>query len=252
MGDKDKKKILRLPIDFDNQNISIGSQRFAATLQKFEPFQEKVGNTGEATYKTPVTHLNMEHPRARLVPSEQETELGDSVSICGTADLGDRFALDGNPEMDLVGEAIHSFMAVDDYARDNGKRLTMAEKILHNWKVTAVTPENLVEASDRLRTHIEKTYGQNCIWLKEWPIHLRKGNQKANGWIDLLLETPAGLVIIDHKSFPGSKDRREAKALTYAPQLALYREAVEKATGKSVIATIIHMPVVGEMWELKI
>ncbi len=75
------------------------------------------------------------------------------------------------------------------------------------------------------------------------------------GWIDLLLETPGGFVIIDHKSFPGSKDRREAKALTemtYAPQLAMYREAVEKATGQPVIATIIHMPTMGAIFELKI
>jgi hypothetical protein len=66
------------------------------------------------------------------------------------------------------------------------------------------------------------------------------------------LETPAGIVIIDHKSFPGSKDRRQERALSHAPQLALYREAVAKATGKSVIATIIHMPVVGEMIEIRI
>ena len=59
-------------------------------------------------------------------------------------------------------------------------------------------------------------------------------------------------MIIDHKSFPGSKEKREEKALSHAPQLAIYREAVEKATKKSVIATIIHMPVVGEMMELKI
>jgi ATP-dependent exoDNAse (exonuclease V) beta subunit len=167
-------------------------------------------------------------------------------------DLGERIALEGNPEMDLVGEAIHGFLAVDDNSRDEGKRLAMAEKILQNWNVTAVTPENLVEASDRLRTHIDKMFGKDCVWRKEWPIHLRKGNQMAMGWIDLLLETPEGFVIIDHKSFPGSKDRRQERALSHAPQLALYRDAVEKATGKTVIATIIHMPVVGEMIEIRI
>lgn len=86
----------------------------------------------------------------------------------------------------------------------------------------------------------------------EWPIHLRKENQKAKGWIELLLETASGFAIIDNNSFPGSKDKRQKKALTHAPQLAMYREAVEKATGKSVIATMIHMPVVGELMELKI
>ncbi len=64
--------------------------------------------------------------------------------------------------------------------------------------------------------------------------------------------TSSGIVIIDHKGFPRSKDKRQDRALSHAPQLALYREAVEKATGKSVIATMIHMPVVGELMELKI
>jgi ATP-dependent exoDNAse (exonuclease V) beta subunit len=252
LEDKENKKILSLPLDFDNQNISVGGQKFAATLQKFEPFQEKVENTGEATYTTPVTHKNIEHPRSRLVPSQLGTDLGDSVTICETVSLGERIPLDGNPDMDLVGEAIHGFLAVDDYLLEDVKRMEMAEQTLLNWRVTAIKPENLVEVSNRLRSHIEKTYGKDCIWRSEWPIHLRKGNQKANGWIDLLLETPAGIVIIDHKSFPGSKDRRQERALSHAPQLALYREAVEKATGKSVIATIIHMPVVGEVMEIRI
>jgi ATP-dependent exoDNAse (exonuclease V) beta subunit len=80
---------------------------------------------------------------------------------------------------------------------------------------------------------------------------LKKGDQQTKGWIDLLLKTPSGgLVIIDHKSFPGSKEKREEKALSHAPQLAIYREAVEKATEESVIATIIHMPVVGVMLQV--
>jgi ATP-dependent exoDNAse (exonuclease V) beta subunit len=128
----------------------------------------------------------------------------------------------------------------------------MAKQILDNWKVTAITEASLLEVSQRLRTHVEQTYGKDCVWRKEWPIHLRKGDQKAKGWIDLLLKTGSGFVIIDHKSFPGSKEKREEKALSHAPQLAIYREAVEKATKESVIATMIHMPVVGELMELTI
>ncbi len=252
MEDKDKKKILRLPTDFDNQNISIGSQRFAATLQKFEPFQQGAQNPDEGTYKTPVPHMNMEYPRARLVPSEQKSDIGDAVSICGVTSLGERIPLDGVPDMELLGEAIHSFLAVDNHLLGDAKRLEAAGQILLNWKVTAIKPADLLEVSNRLHSHIERTYGAGCVWRTEWPIHLKKENQKAKGWIDLLLETPDGLVVIDHKSFPGSKDRRQERALSYAPQLSMYREAVEKATGKSVIATMIHMPVVGEMWEIAI
>ena len=64
----------------------------------------------------------------------------------------------------------------------------------------------------------------------------------------MLLETPEGYVVIDHKSYPRADAQEHAKE--YAPQLAAYKEAVEKATGKSVLATLVHMPVVGLVFEL--
>ena len=154
--------------------------------------------------------------------------------------------------MEILGDAIHAFLAVDNESWDDGGRLETAGQILDNWKVTAIKAESLVEASDRLRSFVEQKYGVDCVWRREWPISLRRENQKAKGWIDLLLETSKGFVIIDHKSFPGRMDKWEKKAMEYAPQLAIYREAVEKATGKSDIATMIHMPVLGVLIELKI
>lgn len=76
---------------------------------------------------------------------------------------------------------------------------------------------------------------------------LRLGNQKSRGWIDLLIETENGYVIIDHKTFPGAREQWEEKALSYAPQLGLYKQAVEQATGKKVLDMLIHMAVVGSM-----
>jgi len=57
---------------------------------------------------------------------------------------------------------------------------------------------------------------------------------------------------VDHKSVPGSKDEWADKAIEYAPQLALYREAVEKAAHQQVIATMIHVPVLGVLLKLNI
>ena len=42
------------------------------------------------------------------------------------------------------------------------------------------------------------------------------------------------------------------KAIEYAPQLALYREAMEKAAHQQVIATMIHVPVLGVLLKLNI
>jgi len=68
------------------------------------------------------------------------------------------------------------------------------------------------------------------------------------GWIDLLVETADGYVIIDHKSYPGTDNEERVKE--YAPQLRAYKEAVEKATGKPVIELLLHLPVSGLILEI--
>ena len=68
------------------------------------------------------------------------------------------------------------------------------------------------------------------------------------GWVDMLLETPTGYVDIDHKSYVGADAREYVKK--YAAQLAIYRQAVEKATGKDVVATLLHMPMLGKIFDV--
>jgi ATP-dependent exoDNAse (exonuclease V) beta subunit len=250
---KDGKKILSLPQGVGKQRLSIGTDSFDIMVEQFDPIQPQLNAQAEQTFVTHTTFDDIKFPPARLVPSQVGGAMTPTVCITNTVRLGDRIPILGKVDMEILGNAIHAFLAVDNHSWDDGRRLAMAGQILDNWKVTAIKQENLLKVSNRLRSHIEQTYGAYCVWLREWPIHLKKGDQKTKGWIDLLLKTPSGgLVIIDHKSFPGSKEKREEKALSHAPQLAIYREAVEKATEKSVIATIIHMPVVGEMMELRI
>jgi ATP-dependent exoDNAse (exonuclease V) beta subunit len=64
------------------------------------------------------------------------------------------------------------------------------------------------------------------------------------GFIDMLLETPDGYIIIDHKTHPRQDNAAEYCAKC-APQLNLYKKAVEEATGKKVIKLIIHLPNLG-------
>ena len=156
------------------------------------------------------------------------------------------------PDMQVLGEAVHAFLAADDTTQPRNQRLDMAGMIMENWRAPWLKAEDLLSASDRLRGYVDKTYGKETIRHREWPVHLRIGDQKASGWIDLLLETPQGYVIIDHKSFPGRMEQWSEHALQYAPQLDLYQKAVEKATARPVMATMIHMPVLGVIMEVKI
>jgi ATP-dependent exoDNAse (exonuclease V) beta subunit len=65
----------------------------------------------------------------------------------------------------------------------------------------------------------------------------------------MLLETKDGYVIIDHKMVRALGE--EKLRVAYAVQLQCYRMAVEKATGKKVLQTFLHLPNQGVCLELK-
>jgi ATP-dependent exoDNAse (exonuclease V) beta subunit len=71
--------------------------------------------------------------------------------------------------------------------------------------------------------------------------------QRVRGSIDLLLETPDGFIIIDHKSFPGKFADWEMRALSHLPQLHVYKHVLQERTGRKVKELYIHMPIVGAM-----
>ncbi|MBK6741416.1 MAG: PD-(D/E)XK nuclease family protein [Haliea sp.] len=85
----------------------------------------------------------------------------------------------------------------------------------------------------------------------EYPIHYTNDNgQIIAGWIDLLLETAEGFVLIDHKASPRARSDWEEIALGFSGQLAAYAEGVTRATGKPVVSRWIHFGVTGGLVEV--
>ena len=68
-----------------------------------------------------------------------------------------------------------------------------------------------------------------------------EGAKRVSGTIDLLLETPHGVVLVDHKSYPGGPGSLGAKALGFAPQLGAYARVLEMA-GRHVLSQWVHFP----------
>ncbi|WP_462411664.1 UvrD-helicase domain-containing protein [Neobacillus sp. Marseille-QA0830] len=161
--------------------------------------------------------------------------------------IGTRIPLSGNQDMALLGEMVHGFLAADNRTGTTEQRLAMAQSFTQRYGILALAEASMLEASERLDQFIAKQYPDLMSKHHEWPIHLRKGWQKASGWVDLLLETPKGWVIIDHKTFPGKESDWLIQGLSYLPQLRTYAEAITKATGKPVAEAWIHMPIVGAM-----
>ena len=161
-------------------------------------------------------------------------------------DLGERLPLVGKPDMQLLGEAIHTFLGADDPAQDQSKRFRLAAAVLGRWQMAnSMKAEDLVAASDRLFGWINKKW-PNATWHREYPVALRQDNGTIiSGFIDLLLETQEGYVIIDHKSFPGNKEEAMKKAASFAGQLGVYAQGVGAATAKKVLGNYIHFPISG-------
>ena len=88
----------------------------------------------------------------------------------------------------------------------------------------------------------EATTEQSVAWRNA-------DNQLMEGWIDLLLETPAGYVLVDHKSYPGNDPVGHIKD-EYIGQMHGYAEAIESITGRPVVETLIHMPALGKVFRI--
>ena len=184
------------------------------------------------------------HPPATLSPSllEGRAAVGETLTI------GERIpiAIGDEDEMRRFGDAVHSFLAADRPTLPATERNTLAREVLERFGVSgAVEASQLPRATDRLTEWISATW-PGATWRREWPLlHRLPGGTVLRGVADLVLETDSGLVLLDHKSFPGNREQATARAGAYAGQLSAYAAALEAATGKSVLAAYIHLPVSG-------
>ena len=147
-----------------------------------------------------------------------------------------------------LGDCVHSYMAVA--VAEKGGSLELAEKVVQQWGVaTALSADKLVSAGKGLRAFIERRWPGAVIHTEvPMSVELPTG-QVSEGFIDMLLETKDGYVIIDHKMVRALEE--EKLRVAYGVQLQCYRMAVEKATGKKVLQTFLHLPNQGICLELK-
>ena len=228
------------------------------TLAQFtlidEPTPEQYSSTSKTNWFAPIA-VKPEtlpiHKRYFLNPSSASNADFELVAGNGaqTFVLGERIPLLGAPDMLTVGDCVHAFLAADDRTNDPSERLNLASRVVAGFNIDNLALEYLPVLTDRMIDFLEKNY-PGIELAHEVPIQGSLGGRRVRGTIDLLGETQSGYVIVDHKTFPGRVEEWEKKALSHAPQLALYGHVLEQATGKSVIAQLIHMPIVGAMVKL--
>jgi ATP-dependent exoDNAse (exonuclease V) beta subunit len=205
----------------------------------------------------PVNTQPSEPPHYWIAPSgaaDASLELL-SARVLGAARFTRRmpFATPKGISFDQVGTALHAFFAADTPELTPNERTELAVRVFRSGGLAGFfAPDVAIAASDALRAFVAERWPQ-AIWHREIPISAfidtEHGRRRIAGSIDLLLETPAGFVIIDHKSFPGRASEWEDRALGYAPQLMTYAKAIELAGGR-VAGMFVHFLIGGGIVEI--
>ena len=178
------------------------------------------------------------------------------VRAAGSHEIGAPFEVARVTDWLAVGNAMHLFLGAD-LVRPASDRLGHAAAVLEAHGLSgALRAETCVEISDRLRVWQEEKYPGAGLFT-EVPllgaVETAAGPRTLMGYADLVLETSQGLVLVDHKCYPaGEDDHLREIAVGYAPQLLGYASLIEMATGKKLIATLIHFPFAGRIVEVEV
>ena len=188
-------------------------------------------------------------PRARQSPSALPAiacSLGEIVP------LGDRLTLRGSASMDAIGNALHGFFAADCPHLSVDERRDIAAGLLERFGVAGnLDGSDVVACASRLWSYLETRFPDARLH-REWPVAMRHASGTVvAGTADLLVQAPAGISIIDHKTFPGIEHVALDRALSYSGQLAAYAGAIRGALAQAVTSMWIHFPVLGRLVEIR-
>jgi len=245
--DHDRPGHVRLP-EQQGEPLMAGAAAFPARLIPVAVDEPKPVDTTRRTFVRMARPVIRRAPLRRRPSAEKD---GSAYSIVERITLGPRLPLEGAADMTRVGEAVHAIFAAHRGNEPAPDRSARAEAILARWGVHQIAASDVLEACDRLDHFLEGRWA-SARWRREVPVHAHLGQQLVSGRIDLLVEHAAGFAVIDHKSFPGARESWDERALSYAPQLDLYAQAVTLALATSDAELFIHMPIVGALLRIGI
>ena len=180
-------------------------------------------------------------PRTPARPSDAEP-VADAV-VAEVVAFGQRMPVAGG-DMARVGDGLHAVIAMVLVNPEAAGAEDRARAILEaHGAVDSVRAEDAVAAARRFLEFVQERFQPTAIRV-EYPVaHLLDDGRHAAGRVDVVLETDAGPVILDHKSSPLAESDWPAEALRHSGQLAAYRDAFG-AAGQPA-STWIHFAVSG-------
>jgi ATP-dependent exoDNAse (exonuclease V) beta subunit len=195
-------------------------------------------------------------PRYRITPSARQDDAAARTYVVDrVSSIGSPVVPPTTTSWNLLGDVVHAFLAIDRVDDDPARRLARATRLLGEAGLTTALPlDALLGASERLWRHVEQRWpGAACE--REVPITAFvddiAGRRRIEGVIDLLVTTPAGVVVVDHKTYPAPSLTMVAeRAGAYTVQLAQYAEALTRC-GRHVLGVHLHFPLAGAWVDLR-
>lgn len=220
------------------ENESFPAEKYMGAHKSFE--FEEIGEIVPNAYQPEVVSYRFEDEKlsALLYPSGFEPLPGAKVTE--TIELGNRLPVQDKYDVSIMGNALHAVIASHLMGQD------AATEILQRHKMDkAISAIHALTSAKRLESFINKRFG-DCEIHCEYPVKYTNGKgQIISGWIDLLVETEDGLVIIDHKASPQQRSEWSNIALGYSGQLGAYQAAFAKNAKAKVTECWVHFALTG-------
>ena len=213
------------------------------TLHQFSgpPGPPPVSNTLDLPISA---NTRTERAPAILTPSSQSPV--ENARVVDVIEFGERLEWSGHPNERNLGEAMHRIIATEilnPEAVGQANREDRAAKLLDGFGIAEnLNVSKVLESVDGYRKFMGERF-QLLSEAVEVPFTVRNiSGQRITGFIDHLLETEMGPLVVDHKIFPGRRNELEPKALSYSGQLDCYRRAV----GREALLAI-HLVTLGAL-----
>ena len=169
----------------------------------------------------------------------------DSARIGEIIELGERLEINGEYEPATLGSALHAIIATTILGQN------ATERVLRNYDMQeTISSDTADECVRRLLNAITDRFSPVSHYVEHPVQYMLETGQLVSGWIDLLLETDDGLILIDHKASPRVRSDWDEIALSYSGQLEAYAEGITRVAEKPVISRWIHFAVMGGLVEV--
>lgn len=141
-----------------------------------------------------------------------------------------------------LGTALHACIAATVCDRANLSGEVVSRLLESNGVGGAVEADAVIAQIREFLAWCEKRHGEAPM-LAEHPIEMVLENgQWVAGQIDLLIDSPDGWVLVDHKASMWDEDDLSYLTTSYSGQLAMYWSAIQSATGRGVKEQWLHLP----------